>query len=108
MVKQIKKKEDKQTKKIKRLETTQTPLRDTAVRLGVLVGSAGAIFAVLLSLVYLLQSDRQFKKTKEGLVVPLHDITHNMFLDIAVGGKPFGRIQVGLFGGVVPKTAESM
>jgi heme/copper-type cytochrome/quinol oxidase subunit 3 len=107
MVKQIKKKEDKTARKIKKLETTQTPLKDTAVKFGVLIGSAGAIFALLLSLVYFLQSDREFKRTKEGLVVPMHDVTHNMFLDVAVGGKPFGRIHVGLFGNVVPKTAES-
>lgn len=29
------------------------------------------------------------------------------FFDIEIGGKPAGRIEIGLFGGTVPKTAEN-
>ncbi|KAL0482759.1 peptidyl-prolyl cis-trans isomerase B [Acrasis kona] len=107
MVKQVKKKEDRETRKVKRQEFVQNSLKDSLIKFGVLIGIAVGAFSILLSLVYFLQSDRQFKKTKEGLTVPLHDVTHNMFLDVSVGDKPLGRIHVGLFGNVVPKTAEN-
>jgi peptidylprolyl isomerase len=34
-------------------------------------------------------------------------ITHKVYLDIAIDDKPAGRIIIGLFGDVVPKTAEN-
>merc|ERR1719162_2622724 len=34
-------------------------------------------------------------------------VTHKVFFDMEVGGKPAGRITMGLFGDVVPKTAEN-
>ncbi|KAJ1397996.1 Cyclophilin-type peptidyl-prolyl cis-trans isomerase domain [Sesbania bispinosa] len=34
-------------------------------------------------------------------------VTHKCFFDIEVGGEPLGRIVFGLFGEVVPKTAEN-
>lgn len=34
-------------------------------------------------------------------------ITHKVFFDVTVGGEPAGRIVMGLFGDVVPKTAEN-
>ena len=34
-------------------------------------------------------------------------VTSTVFLDMAIGGKPAGRIEIGLYGGVVPKTAEN-
>ncbi|KAG6873403.1 hypothetical protein C0995_015828 [Termitomyces sp. Mi166 len=34
-------------------------------------------------------------------------ITHKVFFDIEHGGKPLGRIVMGLYGGTVPKTAEN-
>jgi len=34
-------------------------------------------------------------------------ITDVVFFDITIGGKPAGRIEIGLFGGSVPKTAEN-
>lgn len=34
-------------------------------------------------------------------------ITHKVFFDVTEEGKPIGRITIGLFGTVVPKTAEN-
>lgn len=30
-----------------------------------------------------------------------------VFFDISIGGKPEGRVVIGLFGGTVPKTAQN-
>ena len=35
------------------------------------------------------------------------DVTSTVYFDIAIGGAPAGRIEMGLYGGVVPKTAEN-
>jgi hypothetical protein len=34
-------------------------------------------------------------------------VTQRVFLDVTIGGRPAGRIVVGLYGSVVPKTAEN-
>eukprot|EP00163_Fabomonas_tropica_P016896 TRINITY_DN3008_c0_g3_i1.p2 TRINITY_DN3008_c0_g3~~TRINITY_DN3008_c0_g3_i1.p2 ORF type:complete len:130 (+),score=54.60 TRINITY_DN3008_c0_g3_i1:83-472(+) len=35
------------------------------------------------------------------------EITNTVYFDIAIGGEKIGRIELGLFGKVVPKTAEN-
>ena len=35
------------------------------------------------------------------------DVTSTVYFDISIGGAPAGRIEMGLYGGVVPKTAEN-
>ena len=35
------------------------------------------------------------------------EVTHTVYFDIEMGGKPAGRIEMGLFGKAVPKTAEN-
>ena len=35
------------------------------------------------------------------------EVTSTVYFDMEIGGKPAGRIEMGLFGGVVPKTAEN-
>ena len=35
------------------------------------------------------------------------EVTSTVFMDIEIGGEPAGRIEFGLYGGVVPKTAEN-
>eukprot|EP00965_Chrysotila_dentata_P205403 6182940-Pleurochrysis_carterae.AAC.4 len=35
------------------------------------------------------------------------EVTKTVYFDIDIGGQPAGRIEMGLFGGVVPKTAEN-
>ncbi|XP_074289928.1 peptidyl-prolyl cis-trans isomerase CYP20-1 [Silene latifolia] len=45
----------------------------------------------------------QAKKSSENL----KEVTHKVFFDVAIDGKPAGRIEMGLFGKTVPKTAEN-
>lgn len=42
-----------------------------------------------------------------GREISADDITHKVFFDIAIDGKPSGRIIFGLYGGIVPKTSEN-
>ena len=35
------------------------------------------------------------------------EVTSTVYFDMEIGGAPAGRIEIGLFGGVVPKTAEN-
>ena len=35
------------------------------------------------------------------------EITETVFFDVSIGGKPAGRIEMGLYGDVVPKTVEN-
>ncbi|KAI8564219.1 hypothetical protein RHMOL_Rhmol03G0165400 [Rhododendron molle] len=37
----------------------------------------------------------------------LEEVTHKVYFDVKIGGKPAGRIIMGLFGKTVPKTAEN-
>ncbi|XP_065879052.1 peptidyl-prolyl cis-trans isomerase CYP20-1 [Euphorbia lathyris] len=45
----------------------------------------------------------QAKKSK----VNLKEITHKVYFDVEIAGKPAGRIVIGLFGKAVPKTTEN-
>jgi peptidyl-prolyl cis-trans isomerase A (cyclophilin A)/peptidyl-prolyl isomerase F (cyclophilin D) len=35
------------------------------------------------------------------------EVTNTVYFDVTIGGQPAGRIEMGLFGGVVPRTAEN-
>ena len=35
------------------------------------------------------------------------NVTHTVFFDLEIGGQPAGRVKIGLFGDVVPETAEN-
>ncbi|KAF8396940.1 hypothetical protein HHK36_018575 [Tetracentron sinense] len=54
---------------------------------------------VLLGTLALIQAN----KSKENL----KEVTHKVYFDVKIGGKPTGRIVMGLFGKTVPKTAEN-
>eukprot|EP01031_Cornospumella_fuschlensis_P030274 gene30274-36583_t len=41
------------------------------------------------------------------VVADLEAVTSKVFFDVEIGGKPAGRIVMGLFGQTVPKTAEN-
>ncbi|GAV85606.1 Pro_isomerase domain-containing protein [Cephalotus follicularis] len=43
----------------------------------------------------------------EKLVEDLEEVTHRVYFDVDIGGKRIGRIVIGLFGKIVPKTAEN-
>eukprot|EP00200_Dunaliella_tertiolecta_P002596 CAMPEP_0202350796 /NCGR_PEP_ID=MMETSP1126-20121109/7721_1 /ASSEMBLY_ACC=CAM_ASM_000457 /TAXON_ID=3047 /ORGANISM="Dunaliella tertiolecta, Strain CCMP1320" /LENGTH=189 /DNA_ID=CAMNT_0048942831 /DNA_START=119 /DNA_END=688 /DNA_ORIENTATION=+ len=46
-------------------------------------------------------------KKSAGNSAELEEVTNKVFFDIEIGGKPAGRIVMGLFGKAVPKTAEN-
>ncbi|XP_057772479.1 peptidyl-prolyl cis-trans isomerase CYP20-1 [Salvia miltiorrhiza] len=58
------------------------------------------LFTVLICLSFALA---QAKKSKESL----KEVTHKVYFDVEIDGKPAGRITMGLFGKTVPKTAEN-
>ncbi|CED82053.1 peptidyl-prolyl cis-trans isomerase b [Phaffia rhodozyma] len=57
------------------------------------------LFGLILSSIWL------FSSTAEAVKGP--KITHKVFFDIEHGGKPMGRITMGLYGATVPKTVEN-
>ncbi|KAK4762738.1 hypothetical protein SAY86_008506 [Trapa natans] len=64
------------------------------------LGTALLVFAfVLFATVSLIQA----KKSQENL----KEVTHKVFFDVEIDGKPAGRVVMGLFGKAVPKTAEN-
>ncbi|XP_078173834.1 cyclophilin-like peptidyl-prolyl cis-trans isomerase family protein [Carex rostrata] len=47
------------------------------------------------------------RKDRNVSIVNLPAITHRVYLDVDIDGQHLGRIVIGLYGGVVPKTAEN-
>lgn len=37
----------------------------------------------------------------------LEEVTNRVYFDVEIGGKPAGRVLIGLFGKTVPKTVEN-
>ncbi|KAK1272118.1 Peptidyl-prolyl cis-trans isomerase CYP19-4 [Acorus gramineus] len=48
---------------------------------------------------------KEYVKVKVKEIIP--EITHRVFLDVSIDGKNEGRIVIGLYGRVVPKTVEN-
>lgn len=51
--------------------------------------------------------DEDTDNLKDGPVPPQAEITSTAFFDVSIGGKPTGRIEIGLFGNVTPKTVTN-
>jgi len=67
------------------------------------------LFVVLISvalLVDLSSAKKKKKKDKEKEKTP-PEVTDKVFLDIEIGGEPVGKIVLGLYGNVVPKTVAN-
>jgi peptidyl-prolyl cis-trans isomerase B (cyclophilin B) len=47
------------------------------------------------------------RKSSPAVAVADAEITNKVYFDISIGGEPAGRVVMGLFGGVVPKTVEN-
>jgi peptidyl-prolyl cis-trans isomerase B (cyclophilin B) len=107
MPKVLKRKEDKSTKKLKKLLSKTDDPMTAAQKFGILLVSSAVVIIGLLSLIYLLQSPRTTKRTKEGLIVPLEEVTNRVYFDLSVNGQKAGRVIFGLFGKKVPKTVEN-
>ncbi|XP_024990049.1 peptidyl-prolyl cis-trans isomerase CYP21-1-like [Cynara cardunculus var. scolymus] len=63
------------------------------------------IFLIGSVLVYLAFSS--FSQQEEETVEEVHEITHRVFLDVDIDKQRLGRIVLGLYGEVVPKTVEN-
>ncbi|CAA3000428.1 peptidyl-prolyl cis-trans isomerase cyp21-1 [Olea europaea subsp. europaea] len=62
------------------------------------------IFLVALVLIFLASS---FFQPEEAKVEEAYEITHKVFLDVDIDKQRLGRITIGLYGQVVPKTVEN-
>ncbi|KAI3767918.1 hypothetical protein L2E82_18347 [Cichorium intybus] len=58
------------------------------------------------STLYLKALDRKDKPKEEDAVEEVHQITHRAFMDVDIDKQRLGRIIIGLYGEVVPKTVE--
>ncbi|KAK8915939.1 Peptidyl-prolyl cis-trans isomerase CYP19-4 [Platanthera zijinensis] len=62
------------------------------------------IFIALLSILFLFAT---MSIIQAKVTMDLKEVTHKVFFDVEIDGKPVGRIEMGLFGKAVPKTAEN-
>ncbi|CAH9121056.1 unnamed protein product [Cuscuta epithymum] len=62
-----------------------------------------AVFVILFGTLAALSQAKKSQKSQESL----KEVTHKVYFDVEIEGKPAGRVIIGLFGKTVPKTAEN-
>ncbi|CAH9075214.1 unnamed protein product [Cuscuta epithymum] len=62
-----------------------------------------AVFVILFGTLAALSQAKKSQKSHESL----KEVTHKVYFDVEIEGKPAGRVIIGLFGKTVPKTAEN-
>ncbi|KAJ0964197.1 hypothetical protein J5N97_029319 [Dioscorea zingiberensis] len=66
------------------------------------------VIAFLVLIVFFFAFSFTRREAQEELKVEVvHDITHRVYLDVTIDGQQAGRIVIGLYGNVVPKTVEN-
>ncbi|XP_076905454.1 peptidyl-prolyl cis-trans isomerase CYP21-1-like [Bidens hawaiensis] len=65
------------------------------------------VIVFLIGLVIVFLTFSPFSQQEEDTVEEVHKITHRVFLDVDVDKQRLGRIVIGLYGDVVPKTVEN-
>ncbi|XP_076925111.1 peptidyl-prolyl cis-trans isomerase CYP21-1-like [Bidens hawaiensis] len=65
------------------------------------------VVVLLIGLVIVFLIFSPFSQQEEDTVEEVHKITHRVFLDVDVDKQRLGRIVIGLYGDVVPKTVEN-
>ncbi|KAK6145252.1 hypothetical protein DH2020_022072 [Rehmannia glutinosa] len=67
------------------------------------MATSGRLHLLFALVLFLTLVPNQAKKSKEDL----KEVTHKVYFDVEIDGKPAGRITMGVFGKTVPKTAEN-
>jgi hypothetical protein len=67
--------------------------------------TVGTTFAVVGN--YLNDKSWRYEETNAGPVAPLAQVTSQAYFDVSIDNKPAGRIILGLYGDVVPKTVAN-